>query len=122
MRALNTWAWQEAVAVAVERNWDVPRGKALLKNLAERAVVEAISPRLGMCQYCNGTGKVQPNQHNPSGDCGHCDDKPSKAGLFGLDDAEWNNKWAARFAAIQSRITEWETHGLRHVRGRLKDE
>lgn len=128
MRALYLWAWQEAVAIAVDRKWSPPRGKELVKSLAERAANEIVFPQLTMCQHCNGAKSVQPNQFNPNGDCKPCGNtgqaNPTDADMaeyFGLSEVEWKAAWLPRYAVIFARLLELQSDGLRHVANRLKD-
>lgn len=129
MRALYLWAWQQAISVAVDRGWQSPKGSELLKSLSERAVAEIVYPQLTMCAHCRGAKSVQPNQHNPSGDCKPCGNtgqaNPSDsdmAGYFGMPESEWKASWLPRYAVIFAKLLELKSDGLRHVNSRLREK
>jgi len=122
------WAWQEAVNVAIENGWQPPKGKELLRLMSERIVNEFVFPQLTKCQHCHGTRAIQPNQHNPTGVCGHCttgahpNDDAEMAAMFDVSDEFWMSKGRLWFVRIYARLDEWRESGVRHVAWRLRDE
>ena len=128
MRALYLWAWQEAAKAAVANRWDIPIRRELLRTLAARAVDELVYPQLIKCRHCGGSGQIQPNQHNPNGDCKPCGNtgqaNPSDddmAAMAGVTVQEWRQVWLPRFQAIYAALLSWHSLGIRHVRSRLTD-
>lgn len=129
LRDAYLWAWQEAARIAVDHNWQVPKGVTLLRILSARAVDELVYPQLTLCPRCAGSKSVQPNQHNPSGDCRQCRSTGrhiptdgEMASLAGITAQTWRLTWAQRYVRIYGRLLEWNATGLRHVRERLRED
>lgn len=129
LRDLYLWAWQEAIGMAADRQWAVPKGRELLRALSARAVEELVCPQAGYCPKCRGTGRVRGCRRNPTGACAACDktgrSSPTDAQIavsLALTESEWRTVWAARYAQIVDRLRGWHDDGLAHVMGRLSDQ
>lgn len=129
MRDLYLWAWQEAADVAAKGGWAVPRGVMILRKMSDRAVNELVYPHLTLCPHCSGAKSVQPNQHNPNGDCRLCNGQGVRvptaeemADVLGVSSVEWANVWAMRYMRLYARLLEWHAYGMRHVRRKLREE
>jgi len=129
LRDLYVWAWQEAMDLAISAKWEIPKGREILRKMAKRAAEEIVFKRLTLCPNCGGSKSVQPNQHNPTGDCTPCGNTGTinptaeqMASIIGVTEQEWRNVWAPRYVRVYGRILEWQGIGMRHVSMRLKDE
>lgn len=128
MRDLYLWAWIEAASLASDSRWEIPQGRMILRRLSDRAVNEIVYPHLTMCPHCVGARSVQPNQHNPSGDCRLCNNTGQRnptademAAVVGDSIEQWRAVWAPRYMRVFARILEWHAFGMRHVRDRLRE-
>lgn len=129
MRHLYVWAWQEAMDIAIRAQWQIPKHRMILHKMACRAVDEIVYKRLTLCPHCGGSKSVQPNQHNPTGQCAPCGNTgqanptaEQMANIIGVPERDWQNVWAPRYVKIYARILEWSGIGMRHVRMRLQEE
>lgn len=120
MRDLYQWAMAEARRIGWEGNTD---------TLACRAVDELVYPRLTMCPHCGGAKSVQPNQHNPNGDCSACGNTGQRnptvdemAAIAGVSTADWCNVWFPRYVRIFGRLLECHAIAMAHVRDRLRED
>lgn len=117
MAYLYRWAISEA-----EKLSDSPAAR----RLAIRAVDELVYKQTLLCQHCGGTGRIQPNQHNPNGDCPRCATSGRRvptdrdmADELGMSLKEWRAVIGA-FNRISSELQCFHDEAVRHFNGRLE--
>jgi hypothetical protein len=130
MKYLYEWANQEAVRLAAINRWAHPYGAEFLRGLSKRVVDELVYPSMmTKCPKCHGSKSVQPNQHNPAGNCDACGNTgelfPSDAAMaemMGVPERFWKETGMAWFARIYGAILESHAFSIRHVRARLRED
>jgi hypothetical protein len=92
-----------AIGLAVERGWEVVRGRPTISNLATLAVFSVVSP--GVCGCCGGTGLVVGRA------CGSCNgvgrfpmSGRDKAEFLMVDNANWLRLWRGRYALVSGYV------------------
>lgn len=103
-------------------------GHAMARRLAIRAIDELVHRHTLLCQKCNGTGRIQPNQHNPNGDCPRCGTSgrrvPTDADMadeLGVTVKQWREAMQT-FARISSELQCVHDESVRHFNGRLAND
>lgn len=129
MRDLYLWAWINAAELAVRMGWQLPQRQMILRRLSDRAVDELVYPHMIMCPHCGGAKSVQPNQHNPQGDCRLCNNTGQRnptdeemAAVLEVSLEDWRNLWVKRYAQLYASLLEWHSIGMKHLRDRLADD
>lgn len=103
----------------------ITTAETIARVLAYRAVDEMVYRHTQLCPKCNGTGRIQPNQHNPNGDCNACGTSGRRvltdddmAETLGLTTAEWRQA-AQTFRRISAEIQCQHDEAVRHFNGRM---
>jgi hypothetical protein len=97
--------------------------------MATRACNELVFPDMTQCPACNGSKGVQPNQHNPAGECKACGNTGLKnptreemAAALNIPVTDWAKVWEPRYIRVYGKLLEWHSLGMSHVRDRLRED
>lgn len=82
--------WIEAVGIAAEEKWRVPKGREYVRKMAGLAIAEIAEPQ-------------------------RWKEQQTKAQFMGMDKSTWSRTWQGRYEVIYSELSGWCDTAYRHI-------